>query len=880
MESMTRGPQRSLQVAIAALAPAGVFALLATSIDLDGRVALGVALGAASLLSALATPASSWLVLTTVWSAAALGTAMQIRLGQHDPMQAGLLVLGAGVLFAGTSIVVRALEPRLNPLSALWIMVSCAAVSLSLRLLPGLVPGGNLANGKFPLLGLSIQIGEFTRLGVIIAAAFAPEALGLLKQPWASTHERVAAIAGAALIPLHLVVLLIIDSGPALVTALGCLAVCVAASSSGNRPRRSLVLTAAGATAALVAVQLMLANGVLDGMASRVQARLNDLDNPGYQLSLALAAMADAGVIGGGLGSSDLVEWVPAGRSDYIIAVLGAELGIVVVGAVVIALLAAHRQVLLRLDGKEPLTLAGAGLVLASAAQLLWTALGAFGVAPLTGVSAPWLAATGSTLLSASITFGLALGIAGSVSDPRPNGFTEAVRVGSTLVALTVALVLVTPTSTGGVAALRYERGDLLTRDGQVMATGAGPTRDHTQGDRTYPDGSLYASLTGRSWGAQGAVGLERHVVGTITCGSRPWWSAFTSALSRWRCEPASVVTTIDPGWQKAAQSALEGRRGAAVVLDAATGEVLVSYDSALGDPNRWQEEDVSKLSWLSSWEATAPGSAFKPLVAAVALEEGISSDDTPVSELVVGPTTIRNAGRRPCNDRSYEGALEQSCNTVYGAISMKLGAEKLADGLSRYFGVDRQLNFDGGPAQHIVTGLDGDLDQPGLARTGIGQQDVRATPLALATALSYLVAASNQTAPATTHVLAGTCQADGFSPAGTTTADVEPISKPIADRVLDGMRRVIYGAHGTMRKLRDPARKAGVDVRGKSGTAAVSPKDSTTGTAYWATAIVNDRFVAVIQVRDTKGANTATQAMARLLPALAVSPVVPTCPS
>ncbi|MGY1577175.1 penicillin-binding transpeptidase domain-containing protein [Streptomyces sp. MN13] len=191
---------------------------------------------------------------------------------------------------------------------------------------------------------------------------------------------------------------------------------------------------------------------------------------------------------------------------------------------------------------------------------------------------------------------------------------------------------------------------------------------------RTYTDGALYAPVTGYRSLAFGRSGLE---------------AVYDSDLSR----GSDVVTTIEPAAQKAAFTALGDDEGAAVALDASTGDLLAvvstpSYDPAgfsgrlPADAEAWRElnqDSRRPLRDRALRDATAPGGTFDVVIAAAALEHGLyrSADE---------PT--RTGGSGDCAGASIRTALANACGDVFAAMADALGTGKVRE-TARAFGFD-----------------------------------------------------------------------------------------------------------------------------------------------------------------------------------------------
>ena len=135
--------------------------------------------------------------------------------------------------------------------------------------------------------------------------------------------------------------------------------------------------------------------------------------------------------------------------------------------------------------------------------------------------------------------------------------------------------------------------------------------------------------------------------------------------------------------------------------------------------------------------ERYAPGSTFKVVTAATAIETGTATPDTgyPTLRFLDLPQSdkqLRNFGGSSCGGSMAE-SFRRSCNTTFGQIGLDLG-EKLVDGM-RAFGIGEDVPFDlpearsGGPAPGTF-----DKNKPSFANAAIGQGDVAVTPLQMAT--------------------------------------------------------------------------------------------------------------------------------------------------
>ena len=154
------------------------------------------------------------------------------------------------------------------------------------------------------------------------------------------------------------------------------------------------------------------------------------------------------------------------------------------------------------------------------------------------------------------------------------------------------------------------------------------------------------------------------------------------------------VRTTLDPGGQRAALAALNGRRGAVVAIEPATGRVRVMASTPSFDPNELRDaRDTQALSDGSALNRTTlgqypPGSTFKVVTAVAAIDSGKYTKDSQVDGK--SPKTISGAplnnfdneqfGRIPLTE-----ALTNSVNTVWAEVGVEVGRITMQDYMERF---------------------------------------------------------------------------------------------------------------------------------------------------------------------------------------------------
>jgi cell division protein FtsI/penicillin-binding protein 2 len=425
----------------------------------------------------------------------------------------------------------------------------------------------------------------------------------------------------------------------------------------------------------------------------------------------------------------------------------------------------------------------------------------------------------------------------------------------------------VRPRPVGDLEQTRMPRGTLWTSDGQVISSDG-------HHERLYPAGELYADLGRDTWGYSHR-GIEATDAATLTCGGRLHLTDWLASLLHTVCKPADVVTTIDSRVQTALRSALSGRTGEAVVLDARTGAVLGLYSTASsGAPGG------------ARFQQRPPGSTMKLITASASLLAGTDYTGAP-AQVFTGADGQRlfNDDRETCPATDVRTALAYSCNSVLGWAATRVGADGLRRVASTYFGADRPYAFEGGDAVGLTTGLpaaggSSRVSDGALARTGIGQESVRSSVLGVA--LETAVIADSATgvpgSPPWPGLTSATCRDPGQGDGEDTpvAAPIRPAVGPALPRrvgkvVYEGMR--MAAVQGTARALNAPG---GVEVAAKTGTA------QTVGAHFdsWLTAIVDGRFVVTLVIADAGGESAAVRAGSSVLAAWPKAFPAPSCPS
>ncbi len=173
---------------------------------------------------------------------------------------------------------------------------------------------------------------------------------------------------------------------------------------------------------------------------ARVDVWLHPFTDPGgagYQITQSLFGLADGGVLGTGIGQGT-PDLVPYAKSDFIIATVGEELGLTgLMALLVLYAILVERGLRTALACRDVFgRLLACGLAFVMGLQVFVVVGGVTGLIPLTGLTTPFLAAGGSSLVANWIVIGLLLRTSDAAARPAPapvpvseTALTQAVRL-------------------------------------------------------------------------------------------------------------------------------------------------------------------------------------------------------------------------------------------------------------------------------------------------------------------------------------------------------------------------------------------------------------------------------------------------------------------
>jgi peptidoglycan glycosyltransferase len=376
------------------------------------------------------------------------------------------------------------------------------------------------------------------------------------------------------------------------------------------------------------------------------------------------------------------------------------------------------------------------------------------------------------------------------------------------------------------------ERGAIVLADQTPVATSV---RSKQRGDplefvRRYPEGERYGMVTGFYSLVFGRT-LAEQEFNSFLLGRAPeqFGQNVTDLLTARETPGGTLVLTLDKATQEAAEQALGNRKGAVVALDPRTGAVLAMTTYPRYDPNQLSSHNPEAIrrNWdrlvkdedgpLLNRAAGAlypPGSTFKVVTAAAALEDGVSiNQELPSPTVLDVPQTradIHNFGGSSCGGGTLTmpEALEISCNTTFAGLGLKLGDKKLAAEAEK-FGFNQPSPYQ---LPAATSSIPERQDVPATAQSAIGQRDVRVSPLQMASVAATIANGGRRMAPFVAQEV--------VSDKGRVVKRFEgedlgqAIPEQVAGDLRDMMLRVVERGTGSFAQIQ------GLQVAGKTGTA------------------------------------------------------------
>jgi len=403
------------------------------------------------------------------------------------------------------------------------------------------------------------------------------------------------------------------------------------------------------------------------------------------------------------------------------------------------------------------------------------------------------------------------------------------------------------------IAEYKVERGAILSQDKRVLAESV-KARGRTDYlyERTYPNGPLYAAITGFYSRVYGRTALESSMNQYLS-GDAPELavSNFSDLVLGKPRKGGTVVTSIRTDLQETAERALGSLPGAVVAVRPGSGDVMALVANPTYDPNLLSQgtAEEMKKAWTAynadpekpmlsraKDELYLPGSTFKIITTSAAFQHGYQPETTVknprVLDLPLTSGTLENFGGEVCNGGSatvtVAEAFKESCNVPFAEIGLDLGAKKLSD-QARAFGfcptdppeetacidptLTTEVPFQVGRFPVPAYFVDND---PLLAFSAIGLDNVITNPLHMALVGAAIANGGTMWEPRFVSEIR--------DPQGQVirTFDPRKYSQPVSPNTADQVRQlmvdVVEGGTGYSAQI------PGVTVAGKTGTATNGP--------------------------------------------------------
>ena len=328
------------------------------------------------------------------------------------------------------------------------------------------------------------------------------------------------------------------------------------------------------------------------------------------------------------------------------------------------------------------------------------------------------------------------------------------------------------------------------------------------------------------------------------------------------------IKLTIDSDIQETVYNTYSGENSATVVMNPKSGEVLALVSTPSYDPNKfvigmttneWNEiSNNSNNPLLARFtKCYAPGSSFKPVTGAIALQTGT----------ITGETELEPSGTSWQKDNSwgsyfittlktYDGpanlqnALINSDNIFFAKIAMKIGTEKMEEQLKN-IGFENEIGFDIILSNSKISNEGKFTSEVQLADSGYGQGQILLNPIHFAAIYSGFVNDGNMIKPYLEF------KKDG----GITYLKENAFSKEVADEIKNDLIQVVESPEGTAH----PGKIEGLTIAGKTGTAETKSAKGENSKEYgWFNAFIADPnsenqllIVSMVENVENKGGST-----------------------
>ena len=283
----------------------------------------------------------------------------------------------------------------------------------------------------------------------------------------------------------------------------------------------------------------------------------------------------------------------------------------------------------------------------------------------------------------------------------------------------------------------RVIRGDILTEDGEVIAT-TNVSADGTE-TRVYPDGRMFSHVVG--YASHGKTGIELLGNYQLLSSHAYFLERFVNEVKEEKNMGDRIVTTLNYELQKAAYDALGNKKGAVVALEPSTGKILAMVSKLDFDPNQveqnWKEISGSSDSVLLNRVTQGlypPGSTFKIVTLLEYIREGNDLESWSYEcngKFTEDDVTIGCYHGKSHGTIDLKTAFAKSCNGAFAKIGLELENRKFLQTCKELlFNSDLPVEL---PYKQSSVKLSGELSTGTILQTAIGQATTEVTPMHMA---------------------------------------------------------------------------------------------------------------------------------------------------
>lgn len=419
-------------------------------------------------------------------------------------------------------------------------------------------------------------------------------------------------------------------------------------------------------------------------------------------------------------------------------------------------------------------------------------------------------------------------------------------------------------------------RGEIFIKDGisgqlSTLATNKPSSTSFDLYSRFYPEGNLASSVVGflgfQDKNRIGQYGIEEYY--------EPWLSGQVGSknfldrvgFSNNSNQGSSLILTIDKNIQFFAEAKLKelvdkwGASGGNVIIqDPKTGSILAMAEYPSFDPNRYFTYSLEEFINPNIQVPFEPGSSFKPITMAAALDAGSVKPETSYfdsGEIKAGSSTIRNYDLKSNGWQTMTNVLEKSINTGAVFAMRQTGHDKFLEYLERFqFGKKTDIDLAGeatGDIRNLYTGR-----EINFITASFGQ-GISVTPLQLVNAYSAIANGGMIMRP---YVVEKIIKADGESVIVKPEVIAEPITRETAKTLTSMLVSVIE--NGSIKKAVVP----GFHIAGKTGTAQEAKSEGGYSEFFIHNLVgfgpvENPRFTVLIKLDRPNGVETAAVSLA-----------------